>query len=137
MFLATYWPPGQQHSELCQQQRAILAQVMRAHGLPYVMFGDWSQEPEELQAEHHVWLEHIKGQVAAPAVAQTCSTGAGRVLDYAVCSERLRWILTLEVDLASPWSPHLGIHAALQVDPVNNKHLVLEKLPMLREPAFQ
>ena len=137
LIAASYWPPGPEQEERCQQQRSVLAQVIRAHGLPYLLFGDWNQPPSELQESQCLWLEHIKGHVVHPPVAQTCSTGTGRVLDYVVCSDRLRHLLKLDVDMESPWSPHLGVEATLQVDPAIAQYLAFPALPLIQAPLVE
>jgi len=76
--------------------------------VPYIVLGDWNMEPPELHLVR--WPQYIRGTVVQPrGVAITCTTGKGRLLDYAVVSSSLAPYFSLEPDMDSPWAPHQGL----------------------------
>ena len=79
----------------------------RAMRIGFVIGGDWNMTPEELNEEG--WVEHLGGVCKTPPVGATCSSGKGRMLDYAVCSKSLEERIELEIDWDGPWAPHRGV----------------------------
>ena len=75
----------------------------------FVILADWNFEPHQL-AELD-WLSSIQGEIIMLSELQiTCSSGSGRMLDFAVISKGFVPIVRgFRGDLTTPWKPHTSI----------------------------
>ena len=86
-----------------------LAAVLLAYSVPWVIVADWNFTPEELRAES--WDTYFDGFPMLPlGCTYTCSSGKGRMLDYAMVSWSARGLVTSIAPVFKvPWGPHSGI----------------------------
>ena len=70
---------------LTQRNRAILSragEIIRKHGGPWIIGGDFNCTPQDLQGEMGSWLKQIGGEIRAPGNL-TCRTATGgRTIDF-------------------------------------------------------
>ena len=114
VFIAVYMEDGvgpQGNMHRLQQ----LANFVSSLKVPWIILGDWNMEPETLEGIG--WLSLIKGKVATPAgTTFTCTSGSGRLLDYAVVKANCRELVELGIDGQGVWSPHMGVTCSLRVE---------------------
>ena len=91
-----------------------LAEFLKLITVPFLVLGDWNLEPSELESIS--WPHYVRARIVVPEnIAFTCSKGKGRLLDYAVVSYSLWPYFRLFPDLSSPWKPHMGLKATIEV----------------------
>ena len=83
-------------------------------GSSWAVLADWNMDPATLQGSG--WVEGVGGQICLPQGADvTCTSGAGRRIDFAVLSRAAaRQAELLEVVHEVPWGPHFGLRLVLQ-----------------------
>jgi hypothetical protein len=103
-----------------------LASHLGTMKIPFILGGDWNATPQEMVA----FATFIKGVIITPGnVEMTCTSGAGRMLDYVIVSNSLACQVEVAADLDSPWAPHCGLRIKLQKD-VQTNMLHLPHLPL-------
>jgi endonuclease/exonuclease/phosphatase (EEP) superfamily protein YafD len=67
--------------------------------IPFILGGDWNATPQEMVA----FASFIKGAIITPSnVAFTCTSGAGRMLDYVIVANSLASQVEVTADMKSP-----------------------------------
>ena len=57
------------------------------------------------------WLKEVMGTIVVPPVDITCSSGAGKILDFAIISEEaLHLVKTIKADRNSPSKTHFPFY---------------------------
>ena len=110
------------------QRLASIDLAIRCLGLPFVLAADFNDTPAALLATG--WPSAVDATVLPPTnVDFTCSSGAGRLIDYMVISHSLLPLVrSCTADFNSTWAPHMGISLPLRTCP----ELVMVK--SLRKP---
>ena len=100
-----------------------LNQLVQACGQldgPILMVGDWNLEPHEL-ASSGVFDALPASKRLSPLVPPaefTCTSGQGRVIDFAMVNQQARAILSgIEIDKSCPWKTHAGIAMQISCTP--------------------
>ena len=126
LFMAAYLDTGVGLSEGNINKLNEMAMLVRQTTLPFVILADWNLEPSELLDIS--WPGYIGGEILTPrGVEFTCSRGKGRMLDFAVVSHSIAPYVKIEPDFHSPWKPHLGIRAVIELEIQSAKARVLLK----------
>ena len=108
VFIAAYLESGVGLNETNMRRLGQISEFLKLITVPFIVMADWNMEPSELLSV--AWPSFAKGQIVTPKGATfTCSKGKGRLLDYAVVSNPLVPYFSLELDLESPWKPHIGL----------------------------
>ncbi|CAK0811738.1 unnamed protein product, partial [Prorocentrum cordatum] len=105
-----------------------LLQLTKSLGnIPWIICGDFSNTPQEFEATP--WLRLLGGSTVVPQhVSYTCSSGTGRLIDYAIIPPDFRPILKqIRGEHEVPWSPRIGIAIELWAQPST----ILIRKPML------
>ena len=114
LVVAVYLRDGQGLSAENREILRAISSLVNAVRVPYVLLGDWTMPPSELCDGG--WPAHIRGHTVTVGDAKaTCTGGRGMCLDYAVIDDRLRDMVSLAFDLDSPFTPHAGLVATLDV----------------------
>ena len=83
---------------------------------PCVLIGDWNMEVEEVMTTGLFTQSSVKEfQPLVPHTPLTCTTGKGRVIDFALANYRARTLMTdVVVDTESPWKTHKALTFGLK-----------------------
>ena len=105
----------------------ILAQLLQylSHlNAPFIVGGDWQNEPEALAATV------IQSKFKAQILDTHCSTTLqGAQLDYLLVSRQLASSLTLTADWDVPWKPHCALAITFQCDHIAVPVQQLQRFP--------
>ena len=63
--------------------------VIKRHGGPWVLGGDFQNPPEDLHYEMWDWLKSVGGEVCAPGNVTCKSAHGGRTIDYFIIDSRI------------------------------------------------
>ena len=109
---------------------AAIAKLALAASVPFLSFGDWNCEPQELCESGFVNASGASIMTADTPL--TCTIGSGRLLDYLVLCDRARALVqTFDVDLQANWKPHLGFRLHIHTRPAEIKVRMLTSWPTL------
>ena len=127
-FLAIYFDDTVGMAEGNLAKAAALSEVIGMLNCPWCITGDWNMTPAELASTG--WVDEIHGRLLCPKdVEATCSSGQGRLLDYAVISPLLvPHVQSFGEDPQAAWKPHLGLRLVL------DRHPRLVMYPQLKKP---
>ena len=115
VFISAYLESGVGLNETNVRRLTQLADFIKCLRIPFVIMADWNIEPSELVATG--WDRFVQGTVVTPRdVTFTCNQGRGRMLDYAVVANSLVPYFSLQVDPDSPWKPHVGLMATIEIE---------------------
>eukprot|EP00959_Pyramimonas_sp_CCMP1952_P250562 5237287-Pyramimonas_sp.AAC.1 len=76
--------------------------------------GDWNATPQQLWDPG--WPSYDRGSIVTALAAFTSTSGHGLILDFGRTSEEMAGMITLQLDLKGPWSPHIGLRGELRMD---------------------
>ena len=104
-----------------------IGSLVQRMGLPFVIGGDWNMTCEELQGSG--WVRELGATVSLAAAAEsTCTSGAGRVLDYFVVSYNVSSLIrSNKVVPEAPFKPHTALNLQMHGRPREIQGLVLKK----------
>ena len=115
VFISAYLEAGVGLNETNVRRLTQLADFIKCLRVPFVVMADWNIEPYELVATG--WDRFVQGTIVTPRdVTFTCNQGRGRMLDYAVVANSLVPYFSLRVDPDSPWKPHVGLMATIEIE---------------------
>ena len=82
----------------------------------FLLIADFNRPPDQLVGIE--WLERLDAEVVtADGAEATCHIGRGSLIDYVICSKRIRpYIKTLRLLRPVPWGPHDGLELELLRD---------------------
>ena len=77
---------------------------------PFAVAADFNMEPDQLWETWWVQSLGLKASTVVPEVEHTCTTGRGRIIDFAVISDSVQpfW-RGIALEYNSPCKPHIGI----------------------------
>ena len=103
---------------------AQLLQYLSHLNAPFIVGGDWQNEPEALAATV------IQSKFKAQILDTQCSTTLhGAQLDYLLVSRQLASSLTLTADWDVPWKPHCALAITFQCDHIAVPVQQLQRFP--------
>ena len=107
---------------------ALLAKL----ALPWLILADWNAEP--IQFIQSGWASRLGGEIMAPDVAMTCTSGEGRLIDFGLFSFSARSIVRRCGVTKDTFKPHLGVWFALNKNPAAAQIRVMKKPPVIKLP---
>ena len=106
---ALYLCPGCGFTGVNRTKLVKLAALLKKYHLPWLIAADWNEEPAALL--NSGWPEMLGGELLLPSAASlTCTSGEGRMLDYALVSHDGReFVESVTLDSSMGLKPHFGI----------------------------
>jgi ribonuclease HI len=138
LFIAVYLEPGLAAEQGNLDTLADIADTLRTTKCSFVIGGDWNRTPEQLATTG--WPHFVGGSIVTAGDDHTCTAGSMRQIDFLVVAAPLSHDVAAELDLASPWSPHLGLKILIRTEACckqefNYPHI--KPIPQASGPARQ
>eukprot|EP00959_Pyramimonas_sp_CCMP1952_P184339 3854828-Pyramimonas_sp.AAC.1 len=87
-----------------------IARIVKSLDVPWLLVGDFNATPAEMAKSG--WLDVLRARVVTPeGVEVSCTSGKGRMIDYAVVPDSFRPFLSQVMPVQNlPWGPHIGLN---------------------------
>ena len=113
---------------LYDRNRALLhaaGNLIRKHGGPWVLGGDFQNTPEDMHYYMRNWLESVGGEVCAAGNVTCKSVNGGRTIDYFIIDSRIsHGVSGIWTQMDMPSSPHYLV--VLRLDAVASRTMLRE-----------
>ena len=105
-----YFSTGDDAQAANQVKMAQILEFTHSIRTPFAIAADFNMEPDQLWETGWVQSLGQRASVVVPEVGHTCTTGRGRIIDFAVISDSVRpfW-RGITPEYNSPCKPHIGI----------------------------
>ncbi|CAK0870501.1 unnamed protein product [Prorocentrum cordatum] len=107
-----------------------IARVVKSLDVPWLLVGDFNATPTEMAKSG--WLDALRARAVTPeGVEVSCTSGKGRMIDYAVVPDSFRPFLSQVLPVQNlPWGPHIGLNILIRSRPAS----VFLRVPVLPVP---
>ena len=105
-----YFSTGDDAQAANQVKMAQILEFTHSIRTPFAIAADFNMEPDQLWETGWVQSLGQRASIVVPEVGHTCTTGRGRIIDFAVISDSVRpfW-RGITPEYNSPCKPHIGI----------------------------
>ena len=105
-----YFSTGDDAQAANQVKMAQILEFTHSIRTPFAIAADFNMEPDQLWETGWVQSLGQRASIVVPEVVHTCTTGRGRIIDFAVISDSVRpfW-RGITPEYKSPCKPHIGI----------------------------
>ena len=105
-----YFSTGEDAQAANQVKMAQILEFTHSIRTPFAIAADFNMEPDQLWETGWVQSLGQRASIVVPEVGHTCTTGRGRVIDFAVISDSVRpFCKGITPEYNSPCKPHIGI----------------------------
>ncbi|CAK0816536.1 unnamed protein product, partial [Prorocentrum cordatum] len=107
-----------------------IARIVKSLDVPWLLVGDFNATPAEMAKSG--WLDVLRARVVTTeGVEVSCTSGKGRMIDYAVVPDSFRPFLSQVLPVQNlPWGPHIGLNILIRSRPAS----VFLRVPVLPVP---